>query len=426
MASMADTVSLSAVFRMQPKDAVSYFRSKGYQVTDRWQEMLESAHARAFTVAKAMRMDLLQDIRSAVDDAISQGLTERDFIKALKPKLQAKGWWGEQVWVDRNGVARKVQLGSDRRLRTIYRVNTQTAYMAGRYRRQVAASQTHPYWQYIAVLDGATRPSHRALNGKVFRWDDPIWQYLYPPNGWLCRCRVRALTAAQVERMGLEVENSADILRTFQADVGMDERTGEVFQATQAEVTLPGGTVMRPDKGWSYNPGDAAYGSDRVVAQKLGAVADPDLRSQVIQTLNNSPLRQQEFSRWTTAVQAGELPATSKQALGFMDEGIQAASGLADLPPLLTMTAGRITDVLTAEQYATLPAVIAAPAAVLLDTTASAVLYVSAADNGEHIVITVSSAPGQADGFADVIADVSRLATTDLRASRYQLLQGAL
>ncbi|MFB9086086.1 phage minor head protein [Erwinia tracheiphila] len=64
--------------------------------------------------------------------------------------------------------------------------------------------KTHPYWQYLAILDGNTRKSHAAMHGRVFRFDDPIWDTFYPPNDWGCRCRVRTLTAAQVKTYGAD------------------------------------------------------------------------------------------------------------------------------------------------------------------------------------------------------------------------------
>ena len=54
--------------------------------------------------------------------------TFREFSKELKQTLQKKGWWGEQIVVDTEGVAEKVQLGSMYRLKTIYSLNMQTAY----------------------------------------------------------------------------------------------------------------------------------------------------------------------------------------------------------------------------------------------------------------------------------------------------------
>ncbi|MHB1371451.1 MAG: phage head morphogenesis protein, partial [Pseudomonadaceae bacterium] len=148
----------------------------------------------AFTVAKATRLDILQDIREAVEKAITEGKTLAWFAKELTPVLQAKGWWGRQEHVDaETGEVTQVQLGSPWRLQTIYRTNLQTAYMAGRFQEQLANADDRPYWQYVAILDGRTRPSHRAMNGKVFRYDDPFWGSFYPPNGWGCRCRVVAL-----------------------------------------------------------------------------------------------------------------------------------------------------------------------------------------------------------------------------------------
>ncbi|URL07494.1 hypothetical protein L4F92_05200 [Avibacterium sp. 21-595] len=32
---------------------------------------------------------------------------------------------------------------------------------------------SRPYWQYSAVNDDRTRPSHSAMNGLVYAYDDP-------------------------------------------------------------------------------------------------------------------------------------------------------------------------------------------------------------------------------------------------------------
>jgi SPP1 gp7 family putative phage head morphogenesis protein len=327
---MADAVQLSTLFDMEPKDAVSYLKSKGYVISDRWFEVLTSAHAKSFTVAKAMRLDILETIRGSLDEALASGMTERDFVKQLTPELQKAGWWGKQTWVDGSGNARTVQLGSPHRLKTIYRTNMQTSFMAGRYRRYKANADAKPYWMYVAVLDGNTRPEHRKLNGRVFRHDDPIWSSLFPPNGWGCRCRVRALSEAQVKRMGLTVESSEGYLENYQAEAGVDERTGEVSMVDQVTVTLPRvdgkpGGKMTPDVGWAYNPGEAAYGADMMTARKIATAKSSDLRAQVIQALNNSEQRQAQFMDWADQVLEKRRPGNGVQTLAFMPEDIHSA-----------------------------------------------------------------------------------------------------
>lgn len=257
-------VDLAYCMTLPPRKAVEYLKNKGYAITWDWEELWQDAQAQAFTVAKATRLDILQDIREAVEKALTEGKTLAWFAKELTPVLQAKGWWGRQEHVDaETGEVSQVQLGSPWRLQTIYRANLQTAYMAGRFQEQLANVDDRPYWMYVAILDGRTRPSHRAMNGKVFRYDDPIWQYLYPPNGWGCRCRIIALSADNVAKLGLKVESSAGKLGSMMKLVS--EKTGEMREVATYRATDPVSRreiVVSPDVGWSYNPGAAAWVPD--------------------------------------------------------------------------------------------------------------------------------------------------------------------
>lgn len=132
--------------------------------------------------------------------------------------------------------------------------------IAGRYKQQaeLAASGSRPYWQYLAIRDNRTRPSHSALHGRVWRADDPIWNSLYPPNGWNCRCRVRALSDRRLEKEGLKAENSAGQLVTREVSAGkLPDGTPDMRPVTGIKYLGLDGkdAVMLPDAGWSYNPG---------------------------------------------------------------------------------------------------------------------------------------------------------------------------
>lgn len=257
---MPDPAILRALFDRPPADAIAFLKSKGLGLTWNFQEMQDDAHARTFTVAKAGKLDILADIRGALVDNLNAGGTLEDFNRNLVPTLRAKGWWGKQVAVDPDTLdAELVQLGSVRRLKTIYQTNVQSAYMAGRYKRQMEAD-AFPYLQYVAVMDSKTRPSHSLLHGKIWRKDDPVWDTIYPPRGYNCRCRTRALTAGQVEREGLAVSEPAETV-SREVEFGVNKVTGEAFRATQTGVKVKDAlgkpVVSWTDKGFSGNPGKA-------------------------------------------------------------------------------------------------------------------------------------------------------------------------
>lgn len=268
---------LTYAFGLPPERAIEYFKAKGYEFSWDWHDVWQESHAKVFTVAKAMRLDVLQDIRGMVQKALDEGITLERFQRELKPRLMDKGWWGRKIIGDAEG-GQVVQLGSPRRLQTIYQANMQSAYMAGRYREMMENVADRPYWQYVAVLDSKTRPAHRRLHGKVFRYDDSFWRSFCPPNGWNCRCRVRALSAEDVKARGFEVERSQALIGDAPAsalgpagtspqsslheeDVLISAKTGrreKVMVYTDPKT----GLISHPDAGWSYNPGAVDWTPD--------------------------------------------------------------------------------------------------------------------------------------------------------------------
>lgn len=244
-------MELKGLFKLPPALAIKYFTSKKNKLSWDWYEVWQNAHKKAFTVAKVAREDILKDIRSSLDKALVEGKTFHEFQKELKPILQKKGWWGEQFVVDSKGNAEKVQLGSMYRLKTIYRVNMQTSYQAGRYETQLDNAEDRPYWQYVAVMDSSTRPEHAELNELVFRYDDPFWSSFYPPNGWNCRCRVRALSDYKVKSKKIKIGSSDGTLSEEMALVS--KKSGEYKPVTVYTDPMTGHKIA-PDVGWSHNP----------------------------------------------------------------------------------------------------------------------------------------------------------------------------
>lgn len=243
--------SLKYMIGLAPKKAIEYLKSKGYKFSWDWFDTWQEAHSKAFTVAKVMRKDILDDIREMVTTSLEEGITFREFQKQLEPKLKAKGWWGKVALGDGQTIE-EVQLGSPWRLKTIYRTNLQTSYMSGRYKEQIDNVDNRPYWQYVAIIDAKTRPSHKMLNGKVFRYDDPFWDSFYPPNGWGCRCRVRTLSEKNVKDRGKRVESSKDLLAQEEREISKKTDKKAKVTVYTDPLTLK---KIAPDVGWSYNPG---------------------------------------------------------------------------------------------------------------------------------------------------------------------------
>jgi len=108
-------------------------------------------------------------------------------------------------------------------LQMVYFQNIKASQMAAKYDMLYRNRDEYPYWQYVAILDGKTRPAHLALHGKIFRADDPFWNTAFPPNGFNCRCNVKPLSSDDVK--GMKIENGGSIF--FQPDKGFANNPGK-------------------------------------------------------------------------------------------------------------------------------------------------------------------------------------------------------
>lgn len=205
--------------------ALAHLKSKklqtGYSHYDVWLDQ----HAYAFTVAKMMDEDMLAEVRTAIADALENGTGFDVFKKRLKPYLMSRGWWGEAVMVDPLDEEPKlVQLGSTRRLLTIFQTNVATARAQSKWQRIQFNRKSLPYLRYNASHAHHRRDSHKRYYGLVLPATHPIWQQIFPPNGYGCRCSVSQLTRRQAEKAGISPEPEIEYVEVE------NPRTGETVR----------------------------------------------------------------------------------------------------------------------------------------------------------------------------------------------------
>ncbi len=245
---------------LPPQEAIDYFRQKGYRIGFSYLDVWQQEHQAAFTVAKAMQLDLLQDIRAAVDAALVEGTTLQTFQQRLRPNLVQRGWWGKQEVTDPvTGEKVLAQLGSPRRLKVIYDTNLRTAHAEGQWQRIQAARATLPYLMYDHIPSPWERPEHAAWDGLVLRVDDPWWLRHMPVKAWGCKCRVIQLGDRQLKQLGVEAGQAPEESWTEYTN----QRSGETQR-------VPAGV----DPAFNYPPGGRQQALQKALAEKQAKAAE--------------------------------------------------------------------------------------------------------------------------------------------------------
>ena len=284
--------------RLPHAEAIAFMRQRTRDtVTLDYMDLARGEHATQFTVSRLARLDLLADVHRAVERSVDGDLSRQDFVRDVRQILAAAGWWGDIEIDDPDGDQTLPTRFDNRRLRLIYDTNLRSAHAAGQWARIERNKTSHPYVRYITQRDGRVRPEHREWDNLVLPVDHEFWHTHLPPNGYRCRCRVVAMTQAEVEAGGALSQtpgggyqydpDTGEVLRgadgqplytppqripfkttapKLETRVHENRRTGEVRE-------VPVGI----DPGFDHNPGRPGGQSlDALIRQKLAA-APPGL-----------------------------------------------------------------------------------------------------------------------------------------------------
>jgi SPP1 gp7 family putative phage head morphogenesis protein len=419
------------------KEAIAAFERRiGNLVpTDRWTEMWQEEHSKAFTVARSLGYDILGDISGELQKSIAGGGTFEGFAKNLTPVLQQKGWWGKTQEDDGS----VVQLGSQARLKTIYDTNLRTSYSAGHWERIQRTKKAMPYLVYEGIRDGRQRPAHRAWTGTTLPVDHPFWKAHYPPCGWRCRCWVRQVTRLEYDKTpeaDKRVPPAGGPSRTF-----INPSTGE-------KVQVPYGI----DPGFGYNVGEAAMAGDagadaaKVMADKLAStpprVAAVPLPAAILAA------QAKEFATWFDNIDRSRLKGDRRVAgtlsvkvLEFLAAlGLEPESGAITVDELGMGHMRRRVKSAVKPDDATLralPTLLAKPEAVLWDRDLKNLVYVVAVDGdaGTRFVVAVDrsvktrdQATGRSSKIStNAIINGQRVPLASLRDHRkYEVIEGKI
>lgn len=323
---------LAHAMTLEPPSAADFLRSKRLQVSGRWTEWEPAAHARGFTVANVTKLDVLADIQAELARAQQDGLSYEQFKDRLIPQLTKKGWFatdGQAVRMPEPGAAANPETGelptrkrlTARRLDTIFRVNAQSNYMAARYRELMADVDNRPWFQYVAVMDSRTRPAHRALNGRVFRYDDKAVQVFWPPCGWNCRCRMRALDDEDLQDRKLTPEKTDGRIETETVTL----KDGATRQVTR--YNAPDGRIFRTDPGFGTNPGQLQAVDKLALAKAPLVLGQVRSEAQMRQVLTDRR-RLADLQNFAKTAREARQPMGLKASVGALDEA--AVMKLAD------------------------------------------------------------------------------------------------
>lgn len=200
-----------------PYDTATEFVKRRLEVNEMHLFELRKRYADTATdVTRRMCGAVEQKAKEATEEIIREGMHVREGTNHLREALTAAGIEAAHPWL----------------IETLVRSQIEISYSAGRWNGNEAAEIQEILWgyDYVTVGDDRVRPSHEGLDGMSLPKDSPMWDSIWPPNGFNCRCDVLEVFKDEKHRVKepVAVERNGRIYEPG-PDLDWDINHGKVF-----------------------------------------------------------------------------------------------------------------------------------------------------------------------------------------------------
>lgn len=191
-------------FDLPFEEAINYFLKKTPVLYDKLEYITETAKTNFFWLKKSTELEVTNRILKSLQKAIENGITYKEWHKGLDNELIVQG-------LGNNGYYSEL----------VFRNNMMTAYNVGHYMQRQDNIENQPYGLYDGIGDDRQSNICKALDGKVYKLSNPIWNRITPPNHHLCRSSVIAMSAEEIEEYGLSLDRVTNEVKNL--DLGSFE-----------------------------------------------------------------------------------------------------------------------------------------------------------------------------------------------------------
>jgi SPP1 gp7 family putative phage head morphogenesis protein len=159
--------------------------------------------------------DGIRKVKELFARALEQGLTKKELLDEV----------GKDAILSKSGF----DLDDPWYTEVVMRTNLSTAYNAGQWQSYQDRSESIAFLEYVAIEDTRTTPLCENLNGTRRPINDDIWGTYYPPNHYMCRSEVVAISNARAEIRGLKKTNPDGPLKFEEGNESFAGNPGKEF-----------------------------------------------------------------------------------------------------------------------------------------------------------------------------------------------------
>lgn len=185
--------------------------------------LVETRHASSDIVNNAFNYD---DTRNILKSYLTRNIYHFSAAKSLTEILEFRNLMFDKSTGEMRSfteflkaIIEKGKLFNETYLQTEYDTAMQSAIMAHKW-----DTMQSEYLEFSTVGDDRVRPEHAALDGLTYPKNHPIWNRMYPPLAWNCRCTVVPGIASKYnpkDEVSVEKQIAQDVKGTiFDNNVG--------------------------------------------------------------------------------------------------------------------------------------------------------------------------------------------------------------